>query len=126
MMVGLIIAWRGRGKEPNWLNVVAKLSVGAGLLLSIHEFGGINTLGQLIELAIAAGFLMGTYMMAKDKAQGYFWLMLGNVSCATLMWMEGFFVLMAQQMLSLIFVTDAYRVRRHKCDSRTPVAVVQR
>ena len=57
---------------------------------------------------------MGTYMMAKDKAQGYFWLMLGNVSCASLMGIEGYFVLMAQQMISLKFVTDAYLVRMRR------------
>lgn len=112
MLVGLIIAWRGRGKEPKWLDYIARLSVLIGLSLSFYEFGGIKTINQILEIGIAAGFLMGTYMMAKDKAQGYFWLMLGNVSCASLMGLEGFLVLMAQQMVSLIFVTDAYLVRR--------------
>lgn len=110
MTIGLIIAWRGHGNEPKWLDYVAKLSVLIGLALSFYEFGGIKTLNQALELGIAAGFLMGTYMMAKDKVQGYFWLMLGNVSCASLMGLEGFFVLMAQQTVSL-FVTDAYLAR---------------
>ncbi len=112
MVVGLIIALRGNGTEPKWLDAVAKLSVLAGLALSIYEFGGITSLHQVIELGIAAGFLMGTYLMAKDNPQGYFWLMLGNVSCATLMGLEGYFLLMVQQLLSLIFVSDAYLVRR--------------
>jgi len=56
---------------------------------------------------------MGTYMMAKDNAQGYFWLMLGNVSCASLMGIEGYFILMIQQLVSLIFVADAFLVRRN-------------
>ena len=111
MTIGLIIAWRGHGNEPKWLDYVAKLSVLIGLALSFYEFGGIKTLNQALELGIAAGFLMGTYMMAKDKVQGYFWLMLGNVSCASLMGLEGFFVLMAQQTVSLFFVTDAYLAR---------------
>ena len=112
MTIGLIIAWRGHGNEPKWLDYVAKISVLIGLTLSFYEFGGIKTLNQLLELGIAAGFLMGTYMMAKDKVQGYFWLMLGNVSCASLMGLEGFFVLMAQQTVSLFFVTDAYLARK--------------
>jgi len=112
MTIGLIIAWRGHGNEPKWLDYVAKLSVLIGLTLSFYEFGGIKTLNQFLELGIAAGFLMGTYMMAKDKVQGYFWLMLGNVSCASLMGLEGFFVLMAQQTVSLFFVTDAYLARK--------------
>ena len=112
MTIGLIIAWRGHGNEPKWLDYVAKISVLIGLTLSFYEFGGIKTLNQFLELGIAAGFLMGTYMIAKDKVQGYFWLMLGNVSCASLMGLEGFFVLMAQQTVSLFFVTDAYLARK--------------
>lgn len=57
---------------------------------------------------------MGTYMMAKDNAQGYLWLMLGNVSCASLMGIEGYFILMTQQLVSFAFVTDAFWVRKKK------------
>jgi hypothetical protein len=114
MLTGLIIALRGHGKEPKWLDGIAKLSVLVGLTLSAVEFGGIKYASQILELGITAGFLMGTYEMAKDKAQGYLWLMLGNVSCASLMGMEGFHVLMTQQIVSLGFVIDAFRVRRQK------------
>ena len=117
MLVGLIIAWRGHGKEPKWLDSIAKVSVLLGLALSIYEFGGIKTVNQCLELGIAAGFLMGTYMMAKDRAQGYLWLMLGNVSCASLMGMQGYFILMTQQLVSLAFVTDGFLVRRKKAIS---------
>jgi hypothetical protein len=114
MIVGLIIALRGHGTGQKWLDSIAKLSVFVGLALSVHEFGGIKTPSQFLELGIAAGFLMGTYMMAKDKAQGYFWLMLGNVTCASLMGIEGFFILMIEQLVSFIFVADAFLVRRKK------------
>jgi hypothetical protein len=112
MLVGLIVAWRGRGEEPKWLDYFARFSVLIGLVLSFYESGGFRTLNQLLELGIAAGFLMGTYMMAKDNIHGYFWLMLGNVSCASLMGIEGYFVLTAQQLVSLMFVTDAYLIRK--------------
>ncbi|MBW2634999.1 MAG: hypothetical protein JRE14_12910 [Deltaproteobacteria bacterium] len=111
MIIGLIIAQSGHGKEPIWLDYIAKIAMISGFVLSIFEFGGITTINQTLELGIAAGFLMGTYMMAKDKIYGYFWLMLGNVSCSALMGIEGFFFLLAQQLISLIFVTDACLVR---------------
>ena len=114
MIVGLIVAWRGHGTEPKWLDSIAKLSVLLGLSISIYQFGGIKNLNQFFELGIATGFLLGTYMMAKDNAQGYLWLMLGNVSCASLMGIEGFFILMMQQLISLAFVTDAFLTRRKK------------
>ncbi len=112
MVMGLVIAWMGRGREPKWLDYLSIIFVLTGLMISMYEFGGLKTVYQFLELGIAAGFLMGTYMMAKDKIQGYLWLMLGNVSCATLMGLEGFLILMAQQLISLVFVTDAYIVRK--------------
>ncbi|WP_320169403.1 hypothetical protein [Maridesulfovibrio sp.] len=112
MISGLIIAWRGHGAEPKWLNILAKASVAVGLGISLYEYGGLTDTTQLLELGIAAGFLLGTYMMAQDDQQGYLWLMLGNVSCAALMGLQGFYILMAQQLISLIFVIDAFLIRR--------------
>ena len=121
MLMGLILARRGGGKEPKGLDTIARIAVLMGIAISFYEFGGIKTLNQLLELGIAAGFLMGTYMMAKNKTQGYLWLMLGNVSCASLMGIEGYRVLMAQQLVSLVFVTDAF-LTRTKRSARKPEA----
>lgn len=114
MIVGFIIALRGHGFEPRWLDWLARMAVAAGLLASLLEFGGITTVTQIFELCVAAGFLMGTYLMAKDRVQGYYWLMLGNVSCAALMGAQGYYILMAQQTVSLAFVINACRSRRKK------------
>jgi len=114
MIVGLIITLRGHGSEPRWLDLLAKYSVVFGLAASLYDFGGINTLNQWFELAIAAGFLMGTYLLAKDRPQGYFWYILGNISCSALMFNQGYQILMLQQAVSLIFVVDAYLMRRRK------------
>ncbi|MGE4297843.1 MAG: hypothetical protein AB7E47_07430 [Desulfovibrionaceae bacterium] len=112
MISGLIVAWRGHGAGPKWLDGIAKISVLGGLGLSLHEYGGLTDVSQLCELGIAAGFLLGTYMMAHDSAQGYLWLMLGNVSCSALMGREGYYILMSQQLVSLGFVVDAFVTRR--------------
>ena len=114
MVGGLIIALRGHGTALKWLDSISKAGVFIGLTLSIYEFGGLTTTNQFLELGIAAGFLIGTYLMAKDNVQGYIWLMIGNVSCASLMRLEGFYILMIQQLISLIFVTDAFIYRRKR------------
>ena len=49
MLIGLIIAWRGHGAEPKWLDSIAKLSVLVGLVLSVYEFGGIKNLSQFLD-----------------------------------------------------------------------------
>ncbi len=119
MIMGLIIAQNGHGKEPKWLDYIAKITMISGLILSIYEFGGINTINQILEVGIAAGFLMGTYLLAKNSVYGYFWLILGNLSCSVLMGIQGFYFLMVQQVISLIFVTDACLARYKTYISKT-------
>ena len=87
----------GRGHTPAWLDNISRISMVLVLALSCYEFGGIRTLTQVLELGIAAGFLLGTYLTAKQSVQGYFWLMLGNVVCVALMGLQGYVILMVQQ-----------------------------
>ena len=117
MLMGLTLAWQGHDGEKNgraWLDLLAKLMVVTGLGLSLYDFGGITSPKQLLELCIAAGFLLGTYLLAKERPNGYFWLMVGNVSAASLMGLQGYYLLMTQQILSLGFVIDAYLIQRKR------------
>jgi hypothetical protein len=116
MLIGLIAARQDHTQlhEYVWLDHLAKLMILIGLGLSLYEFNGLATLNQFLELGIAAGFLMGTYLLAKSNPQGYFWLKAGNISAALLMMRQGYFLLMAQQVISLSLVIDAYRVQRRK------------
>jgi hypothetical protein len=116
MLIGLSTAWQGHSElhEFVWLDHLAKLLIFIGLGLSFYDFGGLATLNQFLELGIAAGFLMGTYLLAKSKGQGYFWLTVGNISAAFLMMRQGYLLLMIQQIISLSLVIDAYRVQRRK------------
>jgi hypothetical protein len=121
MLIGLSAAWQGHNKihEFVWLNHLAKLMILIGLGLSFYDFGGLATLNQFLEIGIAAGFLMGTYLLAKSKPQGYFWLIVGNINAAFLMMRQGYFLLMIQQIISLSLVIDAYRVQRRKVKDKT-------
>jgi len=113
MIIGLYNALNGHEKELIWLDYLAKIFVVIGLCVSMYDFGGIASIKQMLELGIASGFLIGTYCLAKQKQQqGYIWFIVGNVTCAILMGMEEFFILMIQQIVSLVFVMDAYLVNR--------------
>jgi len=116
MLIGLSAAWHGHTqfRKRVWLDHLAKLMIIVGLGLSFHDFGGLTTLNQILELGVASGFLLGTYLLAKSKPQGYFWLLVGNVSAASLMMRQGYFLLMAQQLFSFILVFDAYRIQKQK------------
>ena len=109
MLMGLINVIR---KEQNsslsrFLDIIAKIMIVAGLGISLYDFGGITSANQVIELGIAAGFLFGTYFMAKSSSAGYIWLLFGNLTAALLMMCQGYYILMAQQFLSMIPVSDA-------------------
>lgn len=117
MFIGISVAMRGHGHQPKWLDYLAKLIAGLGLAVSLYDFGGITTVNQVLELGIASGYLFGTYLLAKEKPNGYLWLMVMNSSTATLMSIQNYPLLMLQQVLSLGFVIDAYWVQRWKSKS---------
>lgn len=116
MIMGLIAAWQGQNKFQGiiWLDHFSKLMIFIGLGLSFYDFGGLVTFNQFLEMGIAAGFLFGTYFLAKYKSQGYIWLAVGNISAALLMLRHGYYLLATQQIVSLGLVSDAYKIQRRK------------
>lgn len=112
MILGLIIALRGNGQEPRWLNYVAILAIPLGLGYSLYDFQGLTTLNQLVELSLVLGFLVGTYQLARKKTMGYLWYMLMHLSCIWLMYLQSYPWLVLQQIISLGFVIDAYRTKK--------------
>jgi hypothetical protein len=79
-----------------------------GVGYSWYDFGTLATLNQLLEMAMVAGFLIGTYLLAKQKHWGYLWFMLMNVANGVLMYREHYPWLVVQQAVSLAFVTYAF------------------
>ena len=109
MFLGFINVLQGKRNSllSRLLDILSKITIIAGLGISLYDFGGITSINQVIELAIAAGFLFGTYFMANSSSAGYIWLLIGNISAALLMLLQGYYILMAQQLLSIIPVSDA-------------------
>lgn len=88
---------------------------------SFYDFGGITTLTQLLEIGGSAGFLVGTYLLSKDRQSGYGWFMLMNVTTGWLLYIENYPWFVPQQVLSVIFIIDAYRVRRSRSAPKVEV-----
>jgi hypothetical protein len=114
MVLALVIAVRGIGKEPRWLHYVAIFAIIFGLAYSLYDFNGLNTLTQFAELALAAGFLIGTYQIARKKLSGYLWYVIMHLACILLMYLENYPWLVTQQIISIGFVIDAYQVKKSK------------
>ncbi len=89
--------------------------VAFGVSYSFYEYGGINTLTQVLEIGVMIGFLLGGYFLARGNNSGWLFFMLMNVTMGSLMLLQDKYILAVQQGLSLCFVIYVYRIaRRYK------------
>ena len=115
MLLGLVLAVRGsQSKAPRGLDWLALVCVPFGFAYSLHDFHGLKTLNQWLEIGLVIGFLVGTYQLAKQRPSGYLWYVLMHISCGYLMWVQHSPWLLLQQIISLIFIADAYTTQRRQ------------
>ncbi len=118
MVLGLILALRGQEKKPAWLKFFDILSIGVaatvGTIYSVNFLGGIESVNQILEFGVIAGFLTGTVLLAREQPKGYLWFLLMNGSNAVLQYREGAYFLAVQQIISIAFVADAYLMERRE------------
>lgn len=81
-----------------------------GLSYSLYDYGGITTLSQILEMGIMIGFLLGSYLLAKNIHYGWLFFMLMNASTGTLMLVQHKPLLSIQQFVSLCFVIYGFSV----------------
>ncbi len=108
MFFGLLNALHPEGSLTRGLDRPAALLTYAALVFgvgySLHDFGGITSTSQLLELGVMLGFLAGSYLLAKKKSSGWLFFMLMNGSMASLMLLQHKPLLALQQLASLGFV----------------------
>ncbi len=97
---------------PRWLEYLIFILIPLGLGYSIYDFGGITNLNQLLEILSSFGFLIGTYLLAKDNSIGYIMYLVMHLATSILLLRQNYFWLTVQQLLSLVFVFDAIAQRR--------------
>lgn len=108
MLLGLYNVY-SNFRKPNrmFTRVVTLITYAAiviGISYSVIDHGGLYALTQFLELAVTIGFLLGSYLLAKNNPMGWLCFMLMNISMAMLMYLQEKEILMVQQLLSLIFV----------------------
>ncbi len=87
-------------------------SILLGLGYSLLDYGGITSISQVLEMGVMLGFLLGSYLLAKNNRNGWLFFMLMNGSMAILMLIQQKPLLTAQQIISLCFVIYGFRASR--------------
>lgn len=120
MLLGLfnsIDARRQAGRRVNaFVSLCTYGALAFGLSYSVLLNGGITSVSQLLEMGVMLGFLLGSYLMARNNDLGWAFFMLMNVSMATLMAMQGKPILAGQQVVSLMFVIYGFLGSRRQKD----------
>lgn len=108
MVLALISFSQTKKRFTRTWDIVSIICIVVGLRFSIYKLDGLSQVTQFLELGVAIGFLVGTYLLAKQKNIGYIFFMFMNLSCAILMVMDGSIILVLQQIVSLALVMCAY------------------
>jgi hypothetical protein len=116
MFLGLYTVYKN-SKLPNSIfdKVVSFFTYGSialGVSYSLFDYGGITSFSQVLEMGVMLGFLLGSYLLAKNNRTGWLFFMLMNGSMATLMFIQNKPLLTAQQIVSLSFVIYGFRASR--------------
>lgn len=113
MLLGLYNTLHNNKNKNLFFNKVVTictyLSLFFGLLYSLIQHGGITSTSQILEIGVMLGFLLGSYLIAKNSSSGWFFFMLMNISMASLMMLQGKSILMIQQLVSLFFVIYGFK-----------------
>lgn len=113
MILGLLGAWQSGGDVHPRFVQIARFSTWGALLLgvgySLYDYGGLTSISQLLEVGVMLGFLLGSYLLAREHLAGWFFFVLMNLSMASLMFLQQKPLLAGQQLLSLCFVLYGLR-----------------
>lgn len=116
MLFGLFTVYQNADSPNKIFDLAASFFTYAALIFgvgySLHDYGGITSASQLLEIGVMIGFLIGSYLLAKNNSYGWLFFMLMNGSMAALMLLQGKPLLTVQQLVSLCFVIYGFAVSR--------------
>ena len=108
MLFGLYTVYQNSKTQNRTFDNVASFftygSIVLGVGYSLYDYGGISSISQVLEIGVMIGFLLGSYLLAKNNRNGWIFFMLMNGSMATLMLIQQKPLLSLQQIASLCFV----------------------
>lgn len=105
------------------LSIITYFFIILGTGYSFYENHGLHSISQLLEIGVTIGFLMGSYLLAKNNLYGWLFFALMNLSMGCLMAIQMKPILAIQQVVSLSFVIygfiGAYREKTRLIETVT-------
>ena len=112
MLFGLFNVYKNSVKPNSFFDIIASFFTYAfiifGTSYSLYDYGGITSISQLLEIGVMIGFLLGSYLLAKNKTYGWLFFMIMNGSMGTLMIIQNKPILAFQQAVSLCIVVYGF------------------
>lgn len=116
MLLGLYTVYKASTFPNKAFDTIASFftygSITLGISYSLLDNGGITSIFQVLECGVMIGFLLGSYLLAKNSIKGWLFFMLMNGSMATLMLIQHKPLLAIQQLVSLGFVIYGFRASK--------------
>jgi hypothetical protein len=112
MILGLVITWRQDTQVNKVFDMVVKcftfFMIILGISYSVYYFHGITTFSQILEILVTFGFLLGSYLLAKNNPTGWLLFALMCICMGILMLLQDKTLLVFQQGISLFVVIFGY------------------
>ena len=113
MLFGLVTVYKNSEKPNRFFDFIASFFTYAfiifGTSYSLYDYGGITSMSQLLEIGVMIGFLLGSYLLAKNKSSGWLFFMIMNGSMGALMIVQSNPILAFQPAVSLCFVVYGFK-----------------
>ena len=114
MLFGLFTVYQNADSPNKRFDLIASLFTYGFLVLGVfysaYDHGGIASISQVLEIGVMIGFLLGSYLLAKNNLFGWLFFMLMNGSMASLMLIQHKPLLSIQQIISLCFAIYGFSV----------------
>jgi len=112
MILGIVTAWKQNIQVNKIFDIFVKIftffMIVAGISYSVYIFHGITTFSQILEILVTFGFLLGSYLLAKNNPVGWLLFALMCTCMGILMLIQEKTLLVFQQGISLFIIIVGY------------------
>jgi len=113
MILGIYVVQKNIEKIPVrlslWMKYFTWVLIAVGSVFSLYDFGGLNSISQILEIGVTIGYLRGINLLAEKDSRGWYYFLIMNGSMALLTFIQERYFMMFFQMASMFFAVRGLR-----------------